>query len=92
MRVMCVDDSPSLTTGSCTGLVKWKEYTVHPCPEGVRNGHGPGFIVDGVRPALAGVLIADGATGCDCFLQSRFRPIKEVDVNAMFRCEETVNA
>lgn len=91
MRVICVDDSPRFGEMS-SGLIKWKEYIVSPCPEETWGGHAPGFIVYGVQPPNAGKLLDDFTVCCRCFCQMRFRPIKEVDVNAMFRCEETANA
>lgn len=86
MRVICVDDSsPASSPGIPSGLVKWKEYDVETCGHAAHVNESAdvaGFIVPGVPTPHRN----------DCWRQSRFRPIKEVDVNAMFRCEETVNA
>ena len=82
MRVICVDDSPGYTTGLPSGLVKWKEYEVHFCEHPSHSNGCAGYIVDGVPRHRRNT----------CWRTERFRPIKEVDVGAMFRCEETVNA
>lgn len=96
MRVICVDDSPIKETGEPTGLIKYKEYFITgQCPESF--GHKLEYGIEGVL--LAGLLPPraeqidpiDGRVWCSCFSSDRFRPIKEIDVNAMFRCEEMVN-
>lgn len=81
MRVICVDDSPGYTTGLPSGLVKWKEYNVYPCGHRRHFDGGYGYRVEGVPWHRRNT----------CWRAERFRPIKEVDVNAMFRCEEMVN-
>lgn len=84
MRVICVDDRP-FETGEPTGLVKYKEYTIiGKCKTVHANA------ADGVL--LAEIKIKKEKGFCDCWSPTRFAPIKEVDVNAMFRCEETVGA
>lgn len=85
MRVICVDDSPFKTTGEPSGLVKYKEYTVVRKCRVVHENADDGVI-------LAEIKLNKEPGFCDCWDPDRFRPIKEVDVNAMFRCEEAVNA
>lgn len=84
MRVICVDDSPGSANGAPSMLVKWKEYTIIRECRAFHHNEEVGVI-------LAEVSVKETDEYCICYRPERFRPIKEIDVNAMFRCEEMVN-
>lgn len=77
MRMICVDDGPCRKTGQPSGLVKWKEYDVSVCTD---NTHGE----------RCGGLLVPSSQLEGCFFPKRFRPIHEVDVAAIFKCEELI--
>jgi len=91
MRVICVDDSLS-EDGAPSGLVLWKEYfvkgTCHAKHLNTRLDDVPVLLAD-FEPEDAGVQSVHGVRRCKCFWLSRFRPIKEVDVSAIFKVELT---
>lgn len=82
MRVLCVDDGPTVH-GFSSGLVKWREYTITArCTEEHANGDEPSvFLSEKVGADL------DEALMCGCYRLSRFRPIREIDVRAMFKID-----
>ena len=78
MRMICIDDGPFRRTEKPSGLVKWKEYDVYPCTEESHGGVECGGLDIPSVPIYA------------CWHPDRFRPIREVDVAAIFKCEELI--
>lgn len=79
MRILCIDDRPMFVSGFPSGLVKYKEYDGFLC-NCINHPEGKhGWVIPEVY--------------CPgCWEPKRFRPIREVDVTAIFKCEELVGA
>lgn len=77
--MICVDDGPNSFTGDPSGLTKWKEYDVFPC-KFPHHTQRLGVVIPGL--SIPGPY--------RCWSEKRFRPIREVDVTTIFKCEELI--